>query len=340
MDSFGPSLRRLLAVSEKILKRKEELDDNLDLDGRGNPILKCLNQYARCFLKTRVDEIEDFHIDLFRRVYKEHRNDILEIPNTWLNKHSVVIQYGSNLPEPIKCNFKIYLAHIYEIATVMRDDVETKLEGKSDEDYQNADELNYPEGLLLHTYRIFASFIDDRSDTAKVNVIITDLEDKLGIGDNQSSSGGTTTGFGGLLDFVSGAAQQMGLNQDGIDQSSGGDLGSAIQSVFSNKGIQDSLGQIFADVEGSNDIGEVIGKLVGGLGDEKFKNAIGEAVGGISDKVDKPGSGASVDSNGSDQPSEPSSAQPSESTSDPPSEPSTTTDDVDDDEDIPFVEDD
>lgn len=333
MDSFNTSLRRLLVTSKKILNHKDELDGNLDLDGRGNPILKCLNQYSRLFSKTRPDEIEDFHIDLFRIVFREYHDDILKTPTKWLNMNNIIIQYGSNLPEPIKCNFKIYLSHIYEISTVMKSDITDKLKDKSNKDQE---ELNYPTALLLHVYRIFGSFVKDRSDTAKINVIISDLEEILGIGDSPSSSS-PSDGFGGLLQFVSGAAQQMGLNTEGFNSSEngGGDMGSAIKSVFENKGIKESLGKILSDVENSNDVGEVVSKLIGGLGDDNFRSAIGNAVGGITDKINDPkseveDSSASASKSNAEESS--TSASKSESIS--------STGEIDSDDEIPFIDED
>ena len=285
---FDENFRRLLNLSEKIINRKDELSQDLDLENKGNPILKCLHQYMRCYSKTSPEEVEEFHVDLFREIFDRYKFDIIENghENTnWIMDYNIVIIYGSNMGLGNKSRIRIYISHLYEMATIMKTETERELRGKSEDDYSKAEELNYPDAYLLYIYRIFKTFQTDSKISARLTIIISDLEEKLGVTERAKPSVSQGNGLDGLLEFATGMMGQMGLPQapEGSAPPSGDDVGKALQNVFGNPKTQDAISGMFKDLDQSNDIGDVIGKLVNGMSNPQFKDAIGESLNGMAD---------------------------------------------------------
>jgi len=286
-QEFDESFRRFLNICEKILKKRDDLTQDLDLEGKGNPILKCLRQYMRCYSKTTPQEREGFHVDLFREIFDEHKYSILDsghVNTDWLLHEKIILIYGSNMGLGNKSRIRIYLSHIFEMAVIMKADSEKKLHGKTEQDYTEADELNYPDAYLLYLYRIFKSLRHEPTDTAKLTIIISDLEERLGLSEgNQNMNPGT--GLDGLLQFATGMMGQMGLPSppEGAQAPSGDDVGTALQNVFGNPKTQEAISGMFKDLDKCDDIGDVIGKLVNGMSNPQFKDAIGESLNGMAD---------------------------------------------------------
>ena len=287
---FDENFRRFLNISEKILKKKDELSGDLDLEGKGNPLQKCLHQYMRCYAKTSPQEREEFHVDLIRDIFSQHEHNIIENGHedaSWLLDNNLIIVYGSNMGLGNKSRIRIYLSHIFEMAMIMKTDAEKRLRGKPEEEYAAAEELNYPDAYLLYLYRIFKSLRNaDPKITARLTIIISDLEEKLGLSEGtQNMNPGTGSGMDGLLQFATGMMGQMGLPQPGGGAAppSGDDVGKALQSVFGNPKTQETISTMFQDLDKSNDIGDVIGKLVNGMSNPQFKEAIGESLNGLAD---------------------------------------------------------
>lgn len=286
---FDENFRRFLNICDKILRKKDELKSELDLDNKGNPVLRCLSQYMRCYGKTQRHERKEFHVDLFQEIYNLYRNDILNNGHetvNWITEESIIIIYGSNVGLGNRSKIRIYLSYIFCMALDMKEEAEQKIRGNPDKDYAEVEELNYPDAYLLYLFRIFKSWRHEPKDTAKLTIIISDLEEKLGLTEgnqNMNSGTGTGTGMDGLLQFASGMMGQMGLPAppEGAQAPSGDDVGHALQKVFGNPKTQETIGEMFKGLDECNDIGGVITKLVSGMSDPQFKDAIGESLNGM-----------------------------------------------------------
>lgn len=304
---FDENFRRFMNICEKIISKKDELAQNLDLDGKGNPLMKCLHQYMRCYGKTNPNEREGFHVELFRLIFNEFKNDILNndksyildnghINDTyWLINNNLSLVYGSNLGLGGRSRIRIHLSHIFEMAVIMKSDTDKILEENPREDPSDHDELNYPDAYLLYLNRVFKSIVRDRTETAKITIIISDLEDKLGLSEGtQSAAPGN--GLDGLLQFASGMMGQIGLpTPEGTDAPSGDDVGKALKSVFGNPKTQETISSMFKDMDKCDNIGDVIGNLVTGMSNPQFKDAIGESLNGIADISAGAGAASSSD---------------------------------------------
>jgi hypothetical protein len=284
---FDENFRRFMNICEKIINKKDELTSDLDLDGKGNPLMKCLHQYMRCYGKTDPDEREAFHVDLFWEIFNDNKEYILNNGHEdteWLIKNNLILVYGSNLGLGNKSRIRIYLSHIFEMAAIMKSNTDKFIRENTNEDPSDHDELNYPDAYLLYLYRVFKSIVRDRTETAKLTIIISDLEEKLGLSEGaQSTAPGN--GLDGLLQFATGMMGQIGLPtpQDGSDAPSGDDVGKALQNVFGNPKTQETISGMFKDMDKCDNIGDVIGKLVSGMSDPQFKDAIGDSLNGMAD---------------------------------------------------------
>ena len=77
-SEFDRNFKKFLNICEKILNKEKEGKLDLDPNPKGNPILKCLEQYHRCYLKTKPDERNEMHVVLFLEIYDSNKRSILD----------------------------------------------------------------------------------------------------------------------------------------------------------------------------------------------------------------------------------------------------------------------
>lgn len=279
-NEFDRNFKRLLDLSDEILKKNDTR--TLNLSEEANSTLECLVRYRRCYLKTKPDEREEMHVSLFRKVYDMNKTAIIDDGHkntSWLKDGDITIQYGSNFG---LVNFIIVdLSEIFRIACKLRDETKLKLEGASDEEYQTAKELNYPDAYMLYIYRIFKSWPHESSEeTVRLNIIITAIEKDLGITSETSDNNPLgEEGLGGLMNFAQGMFDNMGIKPpEGSTQPNQADIGKALGNVFNNPNTQTAISGMFEGLGNSNNIGDVIGKLVGGFSDPALTQAIGDSL--------------------------------------------------------------
>ena len=252
LERLDKHLRSLLKSLKIIMDAKSKTE--LSLDGTPNLTLSCLNKYIRAYNVGCKDDPSGvkYFLEDFYRVYKTNRTVVLSSDFKWLKDQSICIKFGEGIANSRR-DIRIMLSDIYLIACELRLSAEKKLDGLPDKEWETCEELNYPDILLLHLYRIFKEICPE--DQEQLSKLVTFLEDNLGIvGDNGSSSLITTStnpmlsGLNGLISAVSNVASgQGGAGQGGDLLNSLGDFG--------------GLGKLIAPIVSS------IGKAAGGNGE-------------------------------------------------------------------------
>ena len=172
--------------------------------------------------------------------------------------------------------YRIMLSTIYNAAVTMRDKKERQLEGCPDEDWEKAYELNYPDIILLHVYRILAIVADNEEDRKKLQEHVRTLEEELQIEQGEAPQSGG-------LDGIVGAATQM-ISRLGIKPPAGQrmptdkEVTGLFESVFKNGKTQEAITQLVSGVQNSKDVPELMENLLKGFKENNLTETITEAL--------------------------------------------------------------
>lgn len=259
MDALMKQLKTVLVEKEKtkLLKGK-------------NPILVSLNKYNRVLEQTRPEE----HKAYFLKVYKRYRIPILANKNDrWLKRNQVKVVYGDS-------KIRIMLSAIYNIACNLADEEEKRLEGLTDDAYEDCVNLIRKDIILLHLYRVFKEFAPE-TDQDKLTDNIAYYEDLVGLEVSKPVKSGTSTpanpmgAIGDLLNnLVSGlnkTAQDNNVSPDEIP-----DIGKVVNDALNNDAIKGAFQSL-------------MGKLSDGSLGSGGGNPLEEIMKGVSETIASPG---------------------------------------------------
>ena len=279
---FDVNFRRLLSLCSKIVKLDERRSRDAD---SGSTVRATLIKYTRCYDMTPQEDVENDHVDLFKEMYQQYREDIINDghKNTdWITNNNIVIVYGSNIGAGDKSRIRIYLSSIYQMAVDLCNFTKARMRRNPDGDYSDCEELNYPDAFFLYLYRIFKTWkhpAQYRGDRQNLNVIVMEIEDILGLSDDSSSTNGGGQGLDGLMKFAQGITGKVGdLQKDGtLPDTMPDDVGATLRNIFSNPDIGNLINSTFKNMSESNDVGTAVSSLVNGLSDPRMKNAVSDS---------------------------------------------------------------
>lgn len=260
MDALMKQLKTVLVEKEKtkLLKGK-------------NPILVSLNKYNKVLEQTRPEE----HKEYFLKVYKRYRIPILANKNDrWLRRNQVKVVYGDS-------KIRIMLSAIYNIACNLADEEEKRLEGLTDDAYEDCVNLIRKDIILLHLYRVFKEFAPE-ADQEKLTDNIAYYEDLVGLEVSKPAKSGApapaTNPMGAIGDLlnnlVSGlnkTAQENNVSPDEIP-----DIGKVVNDALNNDAIKGAFQSL-------------MGKLSDGSLGSGDGNPLEEIMKGVSETITSPG---------------------------------------------------
>jgi hypothetical protein len=271
-DIFDKSMRALIEHLLVVMETKEKLELFV---GVTNPVVKYLRKYRSIYEKTSNDPLE--HVNYIKPWYNKLRRKILQGGDQWLLDETVYIQYGAGTSGENKAKeYRIMLSTIYNAAVTMRDKKEKQLEGCPDEDWEKAYELNYPDIILLHIYRILTIVADNEEDRKKLQEHVRTLEEELQIEQGEAPKSGG-------LDGIVGAATQM-ISRLGIKPPPGQrmptdkEVTGLFESVFKNGKTQEAITQLVSGVQNSKDVPELMENLLKGFKENNLTETITEAL--------------------------------------------------------------
>ncbi len=226
---FDRELKDMFTLMKKIIETR-------DIVTRRNkntvdPLIVFMNKYIKTY--EMMKDKEDHKIFILD-IYVKNRSDILKgmSADEWLQKTKpgVVVQFGTRVLQPEKLNreIRLDLTGFYSIALKLKSLALNRLEGLPVEEYSNCAELNYPNEILLHLYRLFreslnsdevmfkkyfkellpTTYIEDRGTLL---TLIHNFEDELGLPRDEAISTGNTTNSGMVPDLngIGGAVSQI-----------------------------------------------------------------------------------------------------------------------------------
>lgn len=286
---FDDELESLLKVCSSILN----LHSKRDIMGN-NVMAKRLKSYRKCYQKSEECDREA-HAWPFKDIFERQKTRILKgLKNDdWILRTTLCVQYGSH--NGSKNNIKIHLSSIYGIAVKMSKASKKKYKDLPNEEYAKHVEIIYPEAMLLHLYRIFRElcrvpvynkvYIAKDTELESLSKIITSLEKELGISVKSANGDfGSDGGFNDIFDMAKGFLGRMGMEVP-ADAPKGSDMRDAISKMLNDDSTADLIGNIVKSVQGSNDIGEIVSKIAGGLGDPALAETLAKTIPGTIEGV-------------------------------------------------------
>ena len=271
ITEFDRSLGDLFMSCKKIVKTNEK--HNLNLSSRKNPILGGLERYIKVYDRTDPEE----HVLPFSNIYNNNTRQILRGPHRdgWIRDGSIIIKWSEKT--------KIHLSIIYNTSSKLRENIKENLKGLPNADQSK--ELIYPDEILLHLYRIFYELSDSEEDQSKLTEHIRELEDITGIKKSKhNKKSKNDDALGGLIETATGMMEQFGIKlPEGQKLPSSDDVSKQLKGAMSNPQVSSMFGNMMKEMQGCNNIGDVVGKALGHLNSSGVDtSAIGDMLGGSS----------------------------------------------------------
>ena len=259
LSGFDKSVMELFDICKSILKVSDKR--NLSLSDRKNPYLNRLEKYMKTYSKTDPSE----HVVYFSKIYSNNKRFILLGPqrDNWLSEGGIIISYGEDCG--LKTEMKLHLTGIYSIALKLREELREEMEELQGlPETKNSDNCEYPIAFLLSLYRIFFEITTSDTEKEKLSTHIETMEGQIKV--KSSNSGSNADPLSGMLDMVSNMAEQVSGNKIPKDKLPGkGDFSKMISSVIDNPKTKSMLGNMMQEFQKTNNIGEMVTKLVGSL---------------------------------------------------------------------------
>jgi hypothetical protein len=278
VGKFDRAMSSFLGHLKKVMEARESTR-LIKIDGGPNPVTKYLNKYSQVYDKTsHTDPLE--HLDYFRPLARRYLDKIASGSDTWLLEGSIIIQYGAGTAAESRAKeVKIMVSAIYQVACKLRDDKELQLEGKADEEYAKAHELNYPDILLLDLYRILCLAAPDQ-DKPKIRSQIERLETDLCIPQDGTTAMGNASastsngGFGNLFGMMGQIAGKMGIPIPQGAFPKENEISGMIENFINNDGAKTALTQMFDEVKDAKNPSDMVKGLMKSIGDPQLIEAI------------------------------------------------------------------
>lgn len=254
LSGFDKYVMELFDISKKILKTSDKR--SLSFTDRKNPYLSRLEKYIKTYSKTDPNE----HVIYFEKIYTNNKRFILLGPqrDSWLTDGNLIISFGEDCG--LKTDMKLHLSGIYSTAIKIRDEIRDELEGLPNS--SDTVETGYPSTYILCLYQIFREIVESDNEKAKLTNHIESLETDAGI----RSANANNDPLSGLFDMAANMAEQVSGTKISKDKMPGkNDFGKMISSVMDNPKTKSMLGNMMQEFQNTNNIGDIVTKLVGGI---------------------------------------------------------------------------
>ena len=285
-ESFDQSIKDLLELSRKILNHNNETNDIFATKKERkkvvkNPIIKCLDNYKADYdLSEDAENKEDV---IF--TYKKVKAGLLKGPkfDDWLKSGEVNIFSGSIEPDMKR---RLMLSGIYNTACRIRDQTKATLHGLPVEAFDLKEELLYPDRFMLYMYRVFLFSLSGQEfgdDITKLGSYVADMEKELKISPASAVDDKKDDPLSAVMGGFAGIAKDL-IGKMGGELPEGANIptdGNSLLKIASEALQKPEMREIFNDftesLRGTNDIGEVMGKVFSKFQDpraqEKLKKA-------------------------------------------------------------------
>lgn len=268
LSGFDKNVMSFFDICKNILKISEKR--NLSLSDRKNPYLTRLEKYIKTYSKTDPEE----HVVYFEKIYTDNKRFILLGPqrDSWLIDGKLIISFGEDCG--LKTDMKLHLSGIYSTSIKIRDEIRDENEGLPNS--SETEETGYPSSYMLCLYQIFREISSSDNEKTKLTKHIESLESDAGIRSSKSSN----DPMAGLFDMAANMAEQVSGNKIPREQMPGkNDFGKMISSVMDNPKTKSMLGNMMQEFQNTNNIGDIVTKLVGGLSGAQEETPISEPSG-------------------------------------------------------------
>ena len=293
-NPFDKEMKSFLRQCNTVLETKNSLRSKLK-SSKPNPILRNLLNYEKAYKASCSEDLVDVIYDDWLILYKKHRASILSghHDDEWIREGAIDIQYGASLPGEKKNTIRVMLSSIYKDARQMKEATIKRLEGLPKSAYDKCNELNYPESILLHWYRIMRILVTQhkdkmgkinvKSDIQKLNLIITDIESDLGIASGDEAP---TSSIGGLIGMATQFATKMGVeipkelpSESQIESAMTGVLGKIMDNPTTQATMKGLINKLPDGKDPVQNPMDMIQTLLNGLKDSKLDEAIATTLG-------------------------------------------------------------
>ena len=263
LSGFDKHVMELFDLCKDILKLQEKRD--LKVSNRKNPFLTRLEKYEKTYTKTEPAE----HVGYFEKIYTDNKRFILLGPrrDSWLSDGQIVVSYGEDCG--LKTDIKIHLSAIYTTACKMRDEITEESSGLPETENIGTD---YPSTFIFLLYRIFSEIVTSDIENTK----LTGHIDSIDVKDNKKDKGNDQ--LSGLFDMAANMAEQVSgtkIPRDKIPDQK--DFGKMLGNMINDPKTKSMIGSVMQQFQGADGLGDIVTKLVGGLG---AANGNGSGTGG------------------------------------------------------------
>ena len=279
-DAFEREFIALLKVCKNVVDYKNVFNP-FDLSKSSeNPIAKYLNRYTKAFYKAGSSHFKDEILV----IYQKYRMRIMNSStiDAWLSETSVDLQFGEGQSKVDK-SYRLMLSAIYKNAKMIAREAGSKVIDDSD---ASPPEIDYPDKILLHLYRVFRDVEPSKNDRDQLTKWINEIEVSIGERDADSNDGPSLGGMmnignmGNIMGMASSLMSQMGVSlpkmADGKSMPSGDDLGKMLGSVIKDNDLQNTLMNITKDLEGCKSIETAFSKIGQNLKNSKIFETLKE----------------------------------------------------------------
>lgn len=272
LSEFDKNVMDMFDLCKKILKTS----DDRNVFKKKNLILSRLESYIKTYNKTDPED----HVKYFDNMFRNNRRMIMLGPQRdgWLKDGDIIITYGEDVG--LKTNIKFHVSGIYFTACKIQTEIEEETEGLPG---VSKPETIYPKEYLLQLYRIFHSLTESKTNKSKLTKHIETLESEIGIRKKSSTTKGDDP-LAGLFNMASGMAEQLTGQKIPKDKMPGKqDFSKMLGDVINNPQTKSMLGNMMQEMQNADNIGDIVGKLMGSLGGmggnntENTNNAITES---------------------------------------------------------------
>lgn len=277
-EHFDREFRLLVKQSQETIDARYKCSIEV---GQVRTELIFLNKYMAIYEKMSPQE----HYSYFETIYNRNRVNILKCreDDSWIRKGKIIIQFGDGIKGMAeKCRqIKIMLSDIFLIACDLQEKAEKSLDdyGEQFSKEIGGKDLIRPNIILLHLMRIFYH-LNDGMDKERLGEIVTEFENELGVSkktagsepwlkssESQQTKSTPTEGGGGgisaLFNVATDMMEKMGFKPPpGIKAPNDQEIATVIKNVFQNDKTQSAMQGIFQSLQGCNDIGEAVQKVV------------------------------------------------------------------------------
>jgi len=260
---------------------------------------------------TKTESEMKIFADEFMNFYNDHVNEILSYKRAkgreailWLlnNKEPFdIIADDDDEEELIALNLTNYFIMAYKT----QQKVAKSVRGASPQEISEYDELFLVDTIIMKIYRIFMVLVQNDKHKRKIKMIVSRLEEALGINDDEPDgiSFDFNNGLSGMMESVMGVVKQA--SDSGMIPETAQNM---IQNVTNNEEVARAMSDINNDIQSSGgDISRVAGSLLQNLQRPELTKAVREEAKrsgmnfnefGIAQENDKSASAADADQAG------------------------------------------